>query len=110
MSLNLPSNACGVRTSTINSTVEEPDDNEDLYYTVELVIQMDRQLQQSSDQELMVRWVQIKSLDLLRLFTFAIIFLQALYSLKSIAFTLLSDVLCTGASCSRVPSGFTAQH
>ncbi|XP_045536891.1 uncharacterized protein LOC106713957 [Papilio machaon] len=55
VSLNLPSNACGVRTSTINSTVEEPDDNEDLYYTVELVIQMDRQLQQSSDQELMVR-------------------------------------------------------
>ncbi|CAH2041288.1 unnamed protein product, partial [Iphiclides podalirius] len=55
VSLHLPSNACGVRTSTINSTVEEPDDNEDLYYSVELVVQMDRQLQQLSDQELIVR-------------------------------------------------------
>ncbi|CAH0727142.1 unnamed protein product, partial [Brenthis ino] len=55
VSLQLPSNACGVRTSTLNTTVEEPDDNEDLYYTVELIVQMDRQLQQSSDQELIVR-------------------------------------------------------
>lgn len=40
----------------MNSTVEEPDDDEDLYYNVELVVQMDKQLQQSSDQELLVRW------------------------------------------------------
>ncbi|XP_049875393.1 uncharacterized protein LOC126373319 [Pectinophora gossypiella] len=53
ISLHLPSNACGVRTSTLNST--EPDDEEDLYYTVELVVQMDRHLQQSTDQELLVR-------------------------------------------------------
>lgn len=39
----------------MNSTVEEPDDDEDLYYNVELVVQMDKQLQQSSDQELLVR-------------------------------------------------------
>ncbi|CAH0686299.1 unnamed protein product [Spodoptera exigua] len=55
ITLNLPSNACGVRTSTMNTTVEEPDDEDDLYYNVELVVQMDRQLQQSSDQELLVR-------------------------------------------------------
>ncbi|CAG4951026.1 unnamed protein product [Parnassius apollo] len=55
VSLHLPSNACGVRTSTLNSSVKEPDDTDDLYYTVELVVQMDRQLQQLTDQELMVR-------------------------------------------------------
>ncbi|XP_039757219.1 uncharacterized protein LOC120631630 [Pararge aegeria] len=55
ISLHLPTNACGVRTSTINTTVDEPGDHEDLYYTVELVVQMDRQLQQSSDQDLIVR-------------------------------------------------------
>ncbi|XP_072930808.1 uncharacterized protein [Epargyreus clarus] len=55
VSLHLPSNACGVRTSTLNSTYEEPDDDEDLYYNVELIVQMDKQLQQSSDQELIVR-------------------------------------------------------
>ncbi|KOB78599.1 Uncharacterized protein OBRU01_02091 [Operophtera brumata] len=51
----LPSNACGVRTSPLNSTRSEPDDDEDLYYNAELVVQMDRQLQQSSDQEIHVR-------------------------------------------------------
>ncbi|XP_047521012.1 uncharacterized protein LOC125060255 [Pieris napi] len=55
VSINLPSNACGVRTSTLNTTVSEPDDEEDLYYNVELVVQMDRQLQQSTDQDLIVR-------------------------------------------------------
>ncbi|CAG4953169.1 unnamed protein product [Colias eurytheme] len=55
VSINLPSNACGVRTSTLNTTVKEPDDREDLYYNVELVVQMDRQLQQSTDQEIIVR-------------------------------------------------------
>ncbi|XP_026313695.1 uncharacterized protein LOC113225581 [Hyposmocoma kahamanoa] len=55
VSLHLPSNACGVRTSTLNTTVEEPDDDEDLYYSIELIVQMDRHLQQSSDQELIVR-------------------------------------------------------
>ncbi|CAK1582642.1 unnamed protein product [Parnassius mnemosyne] len=55
VSLHLPSNACGVRTSTLNSSVEEPNDTDDLYYSVELVVQMDRQLQQLTDQELMVR-------------------------------------------------------
>ncbi|XP_046968074.1 uncharacterized protein LOC124535784 [Vanessa cardui] len=55
VTLHLPSNACGVRTSTLNTTVEEPDDNENLYYSVELIVQMDRQLQQSSDQEIIVR-------------------------------------------------------
>ncbi|CAH2090502.1 unnamed protein product [Euphydryas editha] len=55
VSIQLPSNACGVRTSTLNTTVEEPGDNDVLYYTVELIVQMDRQLQQSSDQEIIVR-------------------------------------------------------
>ncbi|XP_028173800.1 uncharacterized protein LOC114362553 [Ostrinia furnacalis] len=55
ISLHLPSNACGVRTSTLNETSEEPEDEEDLYYFVELVVQMDSKLQQSSDQELLVR-------------------------------------------------------
>lgn len=55
VSIQLPSNACGVRTSTLNTTVEEPDDHDILYYTVELIVQMDRQLQQSSDQEIIVR-------------------------------------------------------
>ncbi|KAM3960244.1 cypher [Aphomia sociella] len=55
ISLHLPSNACGVRTSALNTTVEEPDEDEDLYYNVELIVQMDKHLQQSSDQELLVR-------------------------------------------------------
>ncbi|CAK1543203.1 unnamed protein product [Leptosia nina] len=55
VSINLPSNACGVRTSTLNTTVNEPDDKEDLYYNVELVLQMDKQLQQSTDQDITVR-------------------------------------------------------
>ncbi|VVC92362.1 unnamed protein product [Leptidea sinapis] len=55
VSIHLPSNACGVRTSTMNTTANEPDDEEDLYYNIELVVQMDRQLQQSTDQEILVR-------------------------------------------------------
>lgn len=55
ISLHLPSNACGVRTSPLNETAEEPDDDEELYYNVELVVQMDSKLQQSSDQEILVR-------------------------------------------------------
>ncbi|KAI8432356.1 hypothetical protein MSG28_004764 [Choristoneura fumiferana] len=53
ISLHLPTNACGVRSSTLNTTTNTDDD--DLYYTVELVVQMDRQLQQSTDQEIVVR-------------------------------------------------------
>ncbi|XP_062529717.1 uncharacterized protein LOC101738309 [Bombyx mori] len=55
ISLHLPSNACGVRTSTLNTTEFEPDDEEQLYYNVELVVQMDKHLQQSSDQEILVK-------------------------------------------------------
>ncbi|XP_013192320.2 uncharacterized protein LOC106136342 [Amyelois transitella] len=54
VTLHLPSNACGVRTSTLNSSISEPD-NEDLYYNVELVVQMDKHLQQSADQDIVVR-------------------------------------------------------
>ncbi|XP_063625410.1 uncharacterized protein LOC134797107 isoform X4 [Cydia splendana] len=50
VSLHLPTNACGVRSSTLNTTSDDQ-----LYYTVELVVQMDRMLQQSTDQELVVR-------------------------------------------------------
>ncbi|XP_053608404.1 uncharacterized protein cyr [Plodia interpunctella] len=53
VTLHLPSNACGVRTSALNSTSES--DDEDLYYSVELVVQMDKHLQQSADQEILVR-------------------------------------------------------
>lgn len=45
----------------MNTTAEEPDDEDDLYYNVELIVQMDRQLQQSSDQELLVRWDEAAS-------------------------------------------------
>ncbi|RVE51332.1 hypothetical protein evm_004012 [Chilo suppressalis] len=55
VSLHLPSNACGVRTSPLNETAAEPDDDEDLFYSVDLVVQMDSKLQQSSDQELLIR-------------------------------------------------------
>ncbi|XP_030037437.2 uncharacterized protein LOC115452950 [Manduca sexta] len=55
VSLQLPSNACGVRTSTLNTTVAEPGDDDPLYYNVELIVQMDKHLQQSSDQEILIR-------------------------------------------------------
>ncbi|CAG9101166.1 unnamed protein product [Plutella xylostella] len=55
ITIHIPSNACGVRTSALNSSLVDPDDEEHLYYSVELVVQMDRQLQQSTDQEIFVR-------------------------------------------------------
>jgi hypothetical protein len=55
VSINLPSNACGVRTAPLNETAAEPDDEEDLFYSVELVVQMESKLQQSADQELIVK-------------------------------------------------------
>lgn len=54
VSLHLPSNTCGVRTSIQNNTTKRYDEL-NLYYTVELVVQMDKMLQQSSDQEIIVR-------------------------------------------------------
>ncbi|GBP22236.1 hypothetical protein EVAR_22522_1 [Eumeta japonica] len=55
ISLLLPSNACGVRTSFLNISSVEDESIADLYYTVTLVLQMDKYLQQSSDQEILVR-------------------------------------------------------
>lgn len=55
ITLHLPSNACGVRTSALNTTDKGLDEDEQLFYNVELIIQMDRHLQQSSDQELFIR-------------------------------------------------------
>ncbi|OWR51033.1 hypothetical protein KGM_214038 [Danaus plexippus plexippus] len=54
VSLHLPSNTCGVRTSIQNNTTKRYDEL-NLYYTVEVVVQMDKMLQQSSDQEIIVR-------------------------------------------------------
>lgn len=71
VTLHLPPNACGVRVGSKrnpNSSVNDLDEeypDEGLFYVVTIVIQMDKFLQQSSDQERVIKcWLKPKAMQI----------------------------------------------
>lgn len=70
VTLHLPPNACGVRVGSRkngNSTENDVEEyvDEGLFYIVTIVIQMDKFLQQSSDQERVIKcWLKPKAMQI----------------------------------------------